>query len=84
MDSATRKSLADTIRTLVALLKSDKEPEKKKPVKPMAPPPPPQEPTELQRVQRHFEFLREHGGILAEGRVHPYSGEFEWKYPPRW
>jgi hypothetical protein len=34
--------------------------------------------TELERIQRNFAFLREHGGIIAEGRYDPETGQIDW------
>lgn len=75
--------LAALIGKLDALVVALKAPAPAPPPKPAARtrswldgPPPPK--TELERIQRHFAFLREHGGIVAEARRNQW-GEFEWR-----
>jgi hypothetical protein len=47
--------------------------------KPARPAPPPRELIELEKIQRHFEFLREHGGIVAEGRYDRATEQIDWR-----
>jgi len=62
----------------IAVLRKSQKP-KPKP-KAAAPAAAPRELTELEQVQRDFEFLREHGGVRAEGRYDHVMGQFQWRY----
>lgn len=75
MDKASRKLLDRAIVSLRELLKR----EQPKPKQAKPPAMPARELTELEKIQRHFEFLREHGGILAEGRVNEW-GQVDWRF----
>jgi len=60
----------------IAVLRKSQKPKPKA----AAPAAPPRELTELEQVQRDFEFLREHGGVRAEGRYDHVMGQFQWRY----
>ena len=75
MDRKTKAAIVGVMRTLAGLITS----EPKKPAKPKPAPAAPRELTELERVQRDFAFQREHGGILAEGRINEW-GQVDWRF----
>ena len=77
MDKASRKLLDRAITSLRELLTREEKPKPKPKPKPAAAPT--RELSELERVQRDFAFLREHGGILAEGKVNQWGG-VDWRF----
>ena len=64
---------ARIVERIAALRKSQKPKPKPKAAAP-------RELTDLEQVQRDFEFLREHGGVRAEGRYDHVMGQFQWRY----
>lgn len=74
MDSTTRKKLGGVVRTLASILRD----EKPKP-KPPRPAEVKRELTDVEQVQKDFEFQREHGRIVATGRLGNH-GAIEWRY----
>jgi hypothetical protein len=69
-----RKLIADLARMVAASLPKPKAKPKPRPAAAPA-----SVATELERVLRDFEFLREHGGVIAEGRLDRATGDIHWR-----